>query len=103
MNKLWISAGIELEEGADLAAAEAGLSKLVEETANEPGCILFEIRQGIEDPNRFTLWECWVNEDALKAHFDMPHTKAYLARDLTKVSYIEKLGPIGASRTASAA
>ena len=46
---------------------------------------------------RHALWESWTDKDALAAHFEMPHTKAYLAQNLTQVSYIEELGEIGTS------
>jgi len=96
MTRYFISAGIELQEGADLGATEAGLKTLVEETRNEPGCHLFEIRQNLQDRTKFTLWECWTDKAALAAHFEMPHTRAFLARNLTQVRYIEELGEIGA-------
>jgi len=96
MTPYFISASIELQEGADLQQAEHGLRELVLHTRQEPGCRMFEIRQNLQDPNRFTLWECWTDKAALAAHFEMPHTKAYLARNLTQVRHIEELGEIGA-------
>lgn len=95
MSPYFISAGIQLAKDADLDEAEAGLRQLVEQTRSEPGCISFEIRQHLKDSSRFTLWECWTDAAALAAHFEAEHTKAYLARNLTTVSYIEELGPIG--------
>lgn len=94
MGHFFISAGIELSRTANLDQTEKELQKLVEETQQEPGCILFEIRQNLEDRNKFTLWECWTSPDALAAHFEAPHTKKYLAKNLTQVNYIEKLGEI---------
>jgi len=102
MTRYFISAGIKLQDGADLGKAEAGLKRLVEETRTEPGCHFFEIRQNLQDRTRFTLWECWTDAAALAAHFEMPHTKAYLAKNLTEVSYIEELGDIGADGIAKA-
>ncbi|GAA0772806.1 antibiotic biosynthesis monooxygenase [Roseibium denhamense] len=95
MSHYFISAGIELEDGAELEHAEAGLRQLAEQTQAEPGCILFEIRQSLDQPEKFTLWECWESPEALAAHFEADHTKAFLALGLTKINYIEKLGEIG--------
>ena len=95
MGNYFISAGIELQQGADQATAETELRRLAAETQHEPGCNFFEIRQNLEHPDKFTLWESWTDKDALAAHFEMPHTKAYLAKNLTQVSYIEQLGEIG--------
>ncbi|MEM9631302.1 MAG: antibiotic biosynthesis monooxygenase [Pseudomonadota bacterium] len=95
MTKHYISACIELRDGADLEKAEKGLRLLAEQTQSEPGCLLFEIRQNLQEPHKFTLWECWTDRKALSDHFEMEHTKAYLAQDLTQVNYIEELGEIG--------
>lgn len=99
MTLYFISAGIELQDGADLKQAEEGLQELVLLTRQEPGCRMFEIRQNLQDPTRFTLWESWTDKAALAAHFEMAHTKAYLARNLTRVRYIEELGAIAATAT----
>jgi quinol monooxygenase YgiN len=95
MGNYFISAGIELQQGADRTRAETELRRLVAETRHEPGCNFFEIRQNLQDPDKFTLWESWTDKDALAAHFEMPHTKAYLSQNLTQVSYIEELSEIG--------
>ena len=50
--------------------------------------IYFQLKN---NPSQFTLWEEWINEDALNQHFQAEHTKAYLAQSLTDVIYIEKL------------
>lgn len=102
MTRYFISAGIELQDGADLKETEAGLRDLALKTQDEPDCHFFEIRQNRKDPRKFTLWESWTDKKALEAHFEMPHTKAFLARNLTKVSYIEELSDIGTLETADA-
>ncbi len=94
MDSLWINAEIVLTDGADLITAQTELRELMEKTKSEPGCIEFQVLQNLEQPEHFTLWECWTGEDALEAHFNAPHTVAYLALGLTKVNSIERLGPI---------
>jgi quinol monooxygenase YgiN len=103
MSKHFISAGIELQDGADLKQAEIGLRLLAEKTQSEPGCILFEIRQNQKESGKFTLWESWTDRQALANHFEMPHTKDFLAQNLTQVSYIEELAEIGEATKANAA
>jgi|GEM_PF-793549 len=95
MGHYFINAGIQLCKGASLKQAETELQQLAAQTREESGCIFFEIRQNLKDRTRFTLWESWTSPEALKAHFEADHTKAYLAKNLTEVSYIEELGPIG--------
>ena len=102
MSHYFISASIEMTEGSKLEQVETELQKLVAQTRKEPGCILFEIRQNLKEPTKFTLWECWTNPGALAAHFEADHTNAYLAQNLTEVSYIEALGEIGDTTFADA-
>ena len=91
MGQLWINAGLVTEEGLDTDQVKQALHALSEETVKESGCVKFEVLQHQDNPSHFTLWEHWVNSDALSAHFEAEHTLAYLARNLTRVTYIEKL------------
>ena len=89
--KLWISAGLEVTTGNSPSDVRSALLALQKETVEEQGCIHFNLLQHKSNPSQFTLWEEWINEDALKQHFKAEHTKAYLEQSLTDVSYIEKL------------
>ena len=90
-SKLWISAGLKVTTGNTPSDVKAALVALQQETVKEHGCTHFDVLQHKDDPSRFTLWEEWINEDALQQHFQANHTKAYLAQLLTDVTYIEKL------------
>lgn len=89
--KLWISAGLKVVNGKSAEQTKQQLTILQQQTIKEEGCVFFDVLQSQEDPNLFTLWEEWINENALTNHFNQPHTKAYLAQSLTDVVYIEKL------------
>lgn len=89
-----VSAGIELTDPAKESLAVKEMAKLVAATVKEPGCLKFEIRQNLENPALFTLWEIWKKPEDLDKHFEYEHTKSYLAQDLTRVNYIEKLSPL---------
>lgn len=91
MSKLWMSAGIEAQEGANADEAAEALTVLAKETIKEPGCYKFDVLRSRENPRHFVLWECWEDEAALKTHFEMPHTKALLDKKLTTVRYVERL------------
>ncbi|BAJ02602.1 putative quinol monooxygenase [Shewanella violacea] len=91
MGQLWINAGLVSEVNQDTDEVRQALHALAASTVEEAGCIKFEVLQHQDNPSRFTLWEHWVNSDALSAHFNTVHTLAYLDRNLTKVTYIEKL------------
>jgi len=89
--KLWISAGLKVTPGNAPADVKAALVALQQETVKEHGCNHFDLLQHKDDPSRFTLWEEWINEEALQQHFQAKHTKDYLAQSFTNVEYIEKL------------
>lgn len=39
----------------------------------EPGCLRFDVLQDAEDPTKFTIYEAYVDEAAVKAHKTTPH------------------------------
>ncbi len=98
MGELWVSAGIEVNHGKPINEVRKALGALQHLTVEEEGCIRFEVLQHNDSPERFTLWEQWVDEAALKAHFEAPHTLAYLEKDYTRVCYIEKLNAVALMR-----
>jgi quinol monooxygenase YgiN len=50
----------------------AAYAKRCPRVRQEPGCLEFELYQNIENPDRFTLLERWVDADALAAHGARP-------------------------------
>ncbi|MEI6860371.1 MAG: putative quinol monooxygenase [Shewanella sp.] len=94
MDQLWINASLVTEAARDTDEVRLALHTLANSTVKEIGCIKFEVLQHQDNPSRFTLWEHWVDTDALNAHFKAEHTQAYLDRNLTKVINIEKLTKI---------
>ena len=49
------------------------LSKHVAETRAEPGCVQFVANRSTDDPDRFVLFEQYVDEAAFEAHRLSPH------------------------------
>ncbi len=58
-------------ENADDIAA--GLIALATATHAEPGCILYSLQRGVEDPNTFVTIEKWESMEALQGHMHSPH------------------------------
>lgn len=46
-------------------------------STQEPGNLRFDILQDAEDPNKFTLYEAYISEDAAKAHKETAHYQAW--------------------------
>ena len=47
--------------------------ELAEETRKEPGCLIYELYQDIDNPQNLTFDENWVSQEALAAHMQAPH------------------------------
>ncbi len=48
-------------------------------SVQEPGCIRFDVARSVDDPNRFVLWEWYVDARAAQAHKETPHYLAFKA------------------------
>ena len=48
-------------------------------TADEPGCLQFDILSAPDNPSRIVSYEVYRNEDALQAHLGTPQTRIFLA------------------------
>jgi len=90
---LWMHAQIEIINPTQLDEARRAMLKLAEATQQEPGCLKFQVLPHRDNPLHFTLWEIWVNDQALDDHFETEHTRAYLVRDYTRVLHVEKFYP----------
>lgn len=65
--------------GKESALAEA-FEALVAPTHAEPGCILYALHQGVDDPRRLAFIERWSSREELDAHLESPHVKQILER-----------------------
>lgn len=54
----------------------------VRRSRTEPGCLLHSVHRDVEDPLRVVFVEQWEDADALRAHFAVPESSAFVA-DLT--------------------
>ena len=75
--------------GAILARAET-LDELlalslehVRRSRQEPGCLAHAVHQDAENPLRLVFLEEWADLDALRAHFAVPASGAFVARART--------------------
>lgn len=51
--------------------------ELIELTLEEPGCTGYELFQDPNDPSRFLVFETYVNQEAVEAHFAAPYFAEY--------------------------
>lgn len=64
----------DLGEALQLAREHSARSRL------EPGCISHEPSISADDPHRIQFVEVWADEAALRAHFAVPESGAFVRR-----------------------
>ena len=64
---------IQIKPGFAQKFKEASLGDSQGSVRDEPGCFRFDILQNDSDPNRFHLYEVYVNQEAFEAHRVTPH------------------------------
>lgn len=78
--------------GSAVASSDDALSALVAASLEhvrrsraEPGCLSHAVHQDVENPRRLVFVERWADLDALRAHFAVPASGAFVetARSLT--------------------
>jgi quinol monooxygenase YgiN len=76
--------------------AKQAFERLVEPTHNEPGCILYALHQGADDPARLVFIERWASQEDLDAHLKSDHVADVLQRadELFQTSDITVYSPL---------
>jgi quinol monooxygenase YgiN len=49
----------------------------VHRSRNEPGCLLHSVLRDVEDPLRLVFVEHWFDANSLRAHFQVPASRAF--------------------------
>jgi quinol monooxygenase YgiN len=55
----------------------------VRRSRQEPGCLLHAVHVDVEDPLRLVFLEHWIDEDALRTHFRVPASGAFVRQAAT--------------------
>ena len=63
----------------------AALERMQDHSRLEDGCVRYGFFEAVEDPDSFIAVEEWADREALDAHFDQDHLRAF-ARSLLELS-----------------
>ncbi|CAN0586319.1 unnamed protein product [Ectocarpus sp. 12 AP-2014] len=58
------------------AAMQPVVLNAISDSRNEPGCLVYEFAQLIDDAQAFRIYEEWESKEALDAHMQTDHFKA---------------------------
>lgn len=73
-----IAATFNIKDGKRQEAITA-MQTMAKATMQENGCNDYTFYADLENENKFFLFEEWVNQEALSAHFEMPHMATFRA------------------------
>ena len=68
-----VVAGIIRMDPSDVDKAVDAAKAVMAETIKEPGCQTYVFTRDLSEAGTFRIFEEWDDEDALGAHFKMPH------------------------------
>jgi len=77
MSEVVVVGAFKAVPGKEADALEA-FQALVGPTHAEPGCILYALHRGADDPSRLTFVERWASREELNAHLESEHVKEAL-------------------------
>ncbi len=61
----------------DFESVKGLAATLMRETVKEKGCLKYAFATDLTETNCLQLSECWTDEEALRAHLQTSHIKAY--------------------------
>jgi quinol monooxygenase YgiN len=61
------------------AEAAAAVTAMMRDTLAEDGCHAYQFSFAADDPAKLCIFEEWESQEALDAHFAMPHMATFMA------------------------
>ncbi len=78
MSKLTIVANVIAKQD-QIELVKNELTKLIEPTRKEEGCIRYDLHQDNDNPAHFVFLESWSSQQLLQQHLQSEHIAAYRA------------------------
>lgn len=86
MNEMiYVTAELKIKSEQDLKAAHQAIAQFCRDMESEEGCLQATATFDANEPSRVLLWERYVNQAAIEAHFVMPHTQAFIASEVVEL------------------
>ncbi|MBY6185227.1 antibiotic biosynthesis monooxygenase [Marinobacter hydrocarbonoclasticus] len=80
-----LTAKLRIQPDIDLPQAIEALAAFCADMRSEPGCGFAHAMQVSDDPRSFILWEQYRDQEAQEAHFQAPHTQAFIASGIAEL------------------
>ena len=78
-----VTAIIEINQDQDIDKVLNNIHEFCLQMESEQGCLFAQASQNLEQPRQVILWEIYRDQQAIEAHFNMPHTQAFIHSNQT--------------------
>ena len=78
-----VTAIIEINQDQDIDKVLKNIQEFCLQMESEQGCLFAQASQNLEQPRQVILWEIYRDQQAIEAHFNMPHTQAFINSNQT--------------------
>lgn len=82
-----VTAKLTLSDDTETSKCKQAIARFCEAMQQEPGCNFAIMSQTLTSDRSFILWESYKDEDAIQAHFDAPHTQAFIKSAITSLEF----------------
>ena len=82
---IFVTAELNIKKNIEREAVIEAIELFCLDMQSEPGCLQAIATYDQNQSDRVILLEQYANREAINKHFDMPHTQAFIERDITEL------------------
>ncbi len=82
-NGIRVTGIIEINQDRDINKVLENIQVFCQQMESEEGCLFAQASQNLQQPRQVILWEIYRDQQAIEAHFNMPHTQAFINSNQT--------------------
>ncbi|MGY0216091.1 putative quinol monooxygenase [Endozoicomonadaceae bacterium StTr2] len=90
-----VTAALKIKPEVALDEGLAAVQKFCQDMNSEPGCLFAYASQDLADERQVHLWEAYRDQAAIDAHFNMPHTRAFIKQGYTELVHASQSKALG--------
>ena len=84
-NPIFVTAELRIKSNITREVAIEAIEQFCLDMQSEPGCLQALATYDEKQSDRVILLEQYADRDAINQHFGMPHTQAFIERDITEL------------------
>ena len=77
MSQVAVLAQVDIDPAQKAAFDARARRHAADSQANEEGCLMFQVNTVEDNPNRYVMFEIYVDKDAVETHMNSAHMKSF--------------------------